>query len=79
MPKNIEKDKENTIFPNKTSFDDTDLDEDNKSINNFYDEENSFNFTIEEKVILGNVVYANLLLSNRNAYMEKYHVIPSFK
>ena len=55
MPKNIEKDKENTIFPNKTSFDDIDLDEDNKSINNFYDEENSFNFTIEEKVILGNV------------------------
>ena len=59
MTKNIEKDKENTIFPNKTSFDDTDLDADNKSINNFYDEENSFNFTIEEKVILGNVVYAN--------------------
>ena len=58
MPKNIEKDRDSTIFPNMTAFDDTDIDEDTESINNFYDEEKSFNFTIEEKVILGNVCYA---------------------
>ena len=58
MPKNIEKDKDSKIFPNMTAFDDTDIDEDTESINNFYDEEKSFNFTIEEKVILGNVCYA---------------------
>ena len=60
MPKNIENYNENTIFPNTTVFDDADLDEDNKSINNFHNDENSFNFTIEEKVILGKVFYANL-------------------
>ena len=55
MPKNTEEDKENTILRNMTAYHDTHSDEDTESINNLYDEENSFNFTIEEKVILGNV------------------------
>ena len=74
MPKNIENDNENTIFPNTTVFDDTDLDEDNKSINNFPNEENSFNFTIEEKVILGKVFYANLCKDSIRMYNTSFQV-----